>query len=121
MIDPFDSPDITIQTDDHDLAMQIWGIANAAKDKGNNGLFLSEKMEKSFTPERVHELWLVVNDALTSVATLAAIWTAVRVAKGKKSIRVSAKLKLSKGDQDRLKTLGCEVEFEKSEEGQEEV
>ena len=118
MANPVDSPDITIQTDDHDLAMQIWGIANAAKDEGNNGLLLSEKMEKSFTPERVHELWLVVNDALTSVGTLAAIWAAMKVAKGKKSIRIAAKLKLSKGDQDNLKTLGCEVEFERSEEDQ---
>lgn len=118
MANPFDSPDITIQTDDHDLAMEIWGIANAAKDQGNNGLFLSEKMEKSFTPERVHELWLVVNDALTSVGTLAAIWAAMKVSKGKKSIRIAARLKLSNGDQDNLKTLGCVVEFEKSEEDQ---
>jgi len=118
MVGPFESPDIIIKTDNHDLAMEIWGIANAAKDQDINGVTLSEKMEKSFTPERAHELWLVVNDALTSVATLAAIWAAVRVAKGKKSIRIAAKLKLSKGDQDQLRTLGCEVEFERSEEDQ---
>lgn len=116
-MDAFDKPDITIFTADDDASMALWRMANSAKDSGNSSFDMREKMQKAVTPERVHEIWIVVNDALQSGVLLTAIYAALKTVKGlsqkKLSIHFRTGLKVSRDDQDRFESLGCEVHFEK--------
>jgi hypothetical protein len=118
-MDTFDKPDITIFTVDDDASMALWRMANSAKDDGDNSFDMREKMQKALTPERVHEIWIVVNDALQSGALLATIYAALKAVKGlnqkKLSIHFRAGLKVSRDDQDQFEAIGCEVHFEKDE------
>lgn len=113
----FGHPDITILTNDRDAAMALWGMANEAHDAGDSSFEMSERMQKAFKPERVHEIWLIVNDALKTGALLAAIYATLRTVDGLRSktlsIRISSNLKISRDDKDRLESLGCEVRFER--------
>jgi hypothetical protein len=122
MMDRFDTPDITILTNDGEATMALWRMANADRDSGNSSYEMAEKMQKAFTPERIHEIWIVVNDGLKSGVLLAGIYAALKpfTKAGKKiAIRFRASFKISRDDQDRLESLGCAIEFEKPEEPKE--
>ena len=56
-------------------------MANAAEERGDTSFELSEKLERSFSLERVHELWIVMNDGLKSGALLAALYGAFKALK----------------------------------------
>lgn len=105
MRNQFESPDITILTNDAIAREAIWDLQDTFQ--------VSEKLERSFSPERIHEIWLIANDALQSGALIAAIYKIFKPAKGKTTIRVGARLKLSKNDSQKLKEIGCEITFEK--------
>lgn len=105
MIDPFSDPDITILTTDREAREAIWDLQDTFQ--------VSEKLERSFTPERVHEIWLVANDALQSGALVAAIYKIFKPSKGKTSIRIGTRFNLTKDDAQKMKEIGCEVTFEK--------
>jgi hypothetical protein len=112
--DPFDHPDITIKTTDNDASMAVWEMANKASDEGDTSFDIAEKMEKSHVAERIHEIWLVVNDALKSGALNAAIYTALKPFKGKRiSIRFAGRITLTRDQKERLESIGCEVAVEK--------
>ena len=116
-MDAFDKPDITITTNDGEAAMALWEMRNEAKDAGDVSYDMAEKMKKAFTPERVHEIWLVVNDALQTGALFAGIYAALRTVEGLSSkslsIRIGGRVTMTRDAQERLESLGCEIHFEK--------
>jgi hypothetical protein len=112
--DPFDHPDITIITTDNDASMAVWEMANRASDEGDTSFDIAEKLEKALVVERIHEIWIVVNDALKSGGLIAAIYAALKPFKGKRiSIRFAARITLTRDQKDRLESIGCEVVMEK--------
>lgn len=116
-MDPFDDPDITILTNDTDFREALWDMANAAEERGDTSFELSEKLERSLSLDRVHEIWLVVNDGLQSGGLLLGIYAACKALKTKEGRRTritfGGRLQISRDDQDRFRAMGIEVVIEK--------
>lgn len=117
--DPFDDPDITILTNDPDASWAVWDMSNGAEEGGEKSFELSEKLERSLDLQRVHELWIVVNDGLKSGVLLLGLYAAFKALKPRDgrhiTIRFGGRVQISKDDQDRFHALGIELIFEKTE------
>jgi hypothetical protein len=113
----FDHPDITIFTNDPDASWAVWEMANAAEEQGNKSFELSEKLERSFSLERLHELWIVINDGLKSGVLLLGLYGAFKALKPKEGRRIKmrfgGRVQISCEDQDRFRAIGVEIHFEK--------
>lgn len=121
VIDPFDDPDITILTNDTEFREALWDMANAAEERGDTSFALSEKLERSLTLDRVHEVWIVVNDGLKSGVLLLGLCGAFKALKPKQGrrtrIRFGGRIQLSRDEENRLRELGIEVVLEKDDAG----
>lgn len=116
-MDVFDDPDIAVITNDRDANWAVWEVANAAEQNGDKSYEIAEKMQKALTPERIHEIWIVLNDALTSAGLLFGVykaWKALGAKAGRRiTVKLGARVKLSRDDRDRLESIGVALAFEK--------
>jgi hypothetical protein len=117
-VSSFDDPDITIFTNDPDASWAVWEMANAAEERGEKSFELSEKLERSLSPDRIHELWIVANDGLRSGVLLLSLYGAFKALEPKEGRRIKIRfrggIQISKDDQNRFRALGIEVTFEKT-------
>jgi hypothetical protein len=119
-MDRFDQPDITILTDDKDAAWVAWELVKAAEQDGDKFFEVSQKLERSFTLERIQEVWILVNDGLRTGELLLALYAAFKALAPKQGRRITmrfgARLKIDRDNEERLRALGIDLVFEKAEE-----
>jgi len=117
-VDLFDDPDITIFTNDNEASFIAWQIANAAEKEGDQYFSISEKLERSFTTEAVREVWIIVDDLLKTRKLLLefyAAYKALSAVEGRRTtIRFGARVRVDRDHQERLRSLGIDLIFEKS-------
>ena len=118
-MDPFDDPDITILTNDGDASWAVWQMSHAAEEAGDTSFQVAERMQKALTLDRVHEVWIILNDALASASVVLGLYGAFKALKPKDgrriTIRFGAHVKVSRDDRERLESLGIDLAFEKTE------